>query len=196
MEAINRWMIMVRTNNRIRVHLMKVLYSKLPMKRNELNIEYRTPALFEQAQHEQEQLGWRLTIKGLLSKKWGEIQEEEYVRIRSREKLEIWYTGTWWTKSLIKNIIFWALNEWQKRNEHLHQDIKQRKTETIRRQNNEEIIELYQHQEDSPIAKIKRYYKTPLIDKLQQNPNRQRQWIETIRALRDKVTTQNSKNKL
>ena len=187
---------MVRTNNRIRVYLMEIFYSKLPMTRNELNIEYRTPALFEQARYEQEQLGWRLTIKGLLSKKWGVIQEEEYARIRSREKLEIWYTGTWWTKSLIKNIIFWALNEWQKRNEHLHKDIKQRKTESIRRQNNEEIIELYQHQEDRPIAKIKRYYKTPLIDKLQQNPNRQRQWIETIRALRDKVTTQNSKNKL
>ena len=196
MEAINRWMIMVRTNNRIRVYLMEIFYSKLPMTRNELNIEYRTPALFEQARYEQEQLGWRLTIKGLLSKKWGVIQEEEYARIRSREKLEIWYTGTWWTKSLIKNIIFWALNEWQKRNEHLHKDIKQRKTESIRRQNNEEIIELYQHQEDRPIAKIKRYYKTPLIDKLQQNPNRQRQWIETIRALRDKVTTQTSKNKL
>ena len=61
---------------------------------------------------------------------------------------------------------------------------------------NEEIIELYRLQEDRPVAKVNRYYKTALIDKLQQNPSRQRQWIKTIRALRDKVAMQNSKNKL
>ena len=110
--------------------------------------------------------------------------------------MEVWYTGTWWTKHLIKHIIFWALNEWQKRNEHLHKDIEQRQAETTRRKNNEEIIELYRLQEDRPVAKVNRYYKTALIDKLQQNPSRQRQWIETIRALRDKVAMQNSKNKL
>ena len=196
MEAINRWMITARTNNKVRVCLMNLITSKLPMKRSELMISYKVPTLFEQAQDEQMQLGWRLTIKGLLSRKWGDIQEEDYKKIREREKLEVWYTGTWWTKQLIKHIIFWALNEWQKRNEHLHKDIEQRTAETARRQNNEEINALYRHQEERPISKLKRYFKTPLIDKLQQNPNRQRQWIETIRALRDKVTMQNSKNKV
>ena len=196
MEAINRWMITVRTNNKVRVCLMDLLSSKLPMKRSELRINYRVPTSFEQAQDEQMQLGWRLTIKGLLSRKWGDIQEDEYKKIRAREKLEVWYTGTWWTKQLIKHIIFWALNEWQKRNEHLHKDIEQRLVETTRRKNNEEINALYRHQEVRPIEKLKRYFKTPLIDKLQQNPNRQRQWIETIRALRDKVVMQNSKNKV
>ena len=166
------------------------------MKRSKLRINYRVPTSFEQAQDEQMQLGWRLTIKGLLSRKWGDIQEDEYKKIRAREKLEVWYTGTWWTKQLIKHTIFWALNEWQKRNEHLHKDIEQRLVETTRRKNNEEINALYRHQEVRPIEKLKRYFKTPLIDKLQQNPNRQRQWIETIRALRDKVVMQNSKNKV
>ena len=196
MEAINRWMITVRTNNRIRVYLMELLYSKLPITRISLNVTYKSPPLFEQAQNEQERLGWSLTIKGILSKKWGDIQEDEYSRIRNREKLEVWYTGIWWTKHLIKHIIFWALNEWQKRNEHLHKDIEERQAETTRRKNNDEIIELYRLQEDRPVAKVKRYYKTALIDKLQQNPSRQRQWIETIRALREKVAIQNRKSKL
>ena len=196
MEAINRWMLMVRTNHRIRVQLMELLYEQLPINRNVMRIQYSTPRLFDQALEEQNRLGWKLTIKGLISKKWGAIQEEEYKKIRQREKLEVWYTGTWWTKNLIKNIIFWALNEWQKRNEHLHKDIEQRDIEKLRRKCHEEVVELYQQQELRPIARLKRYFKLPMIEKLQQNPGRQRQWIDTIRALSDKVAMQNSKNKL
>jgi ribonuclease HI len=196
LEAINRWMIMARTNNKMRVHIMEILYMPLPIRRIDLNIEYRTPALFDQAREEQRLLGWRLLYKGLLSKKWGEIQEEEYNRIREREELQVWYTGTWWMKSLIKHIIFWSLNEWQKRNEKLHDNIDKRKIDDQKRDNKEHILNLYQLQDQNPIGKLNRYYKVPLIEKLQQNPVRQRQWIETIRALRDKVSIQNSKNRV
>jgi hypothetical protein len=41
-------------------------------------------------------------MKGLISKKWGILQEAEYEKIQAREELEIWYTGNWWTKHLIK----------------------------------------------------------------------------------------------
>ena len=175
---------------------MDILYEKLPMKRNKLNVQYTKPVLFDQALEEHVQLGWKLTIKGLISKKWGEIQEMEYKKIRQREKLEIWYTGNWWTKHLIKNIIFWALNEWQKQNEHLHKELESLIEEKKRRKCNEEIIELYRQQELQPTVRVKRYFKVPLIDKLQQNPSGQRQWIETIRALQDKTTIQSRKNRL
>ena len=97
---------------------------------------------------------------------------------------------------MIKHIIFWALNEWQKRNEILHKDINERKKESSRQKNKEEIMELYRQQEERPQKKIKRYFKTALIEKLQQNPTRQRNWIDTIRALRDKTAMQNRHNKL
>ena len=196
MEAIDKWMKIVRTNNSIRTKLMELLYERLPIERGGLKIRYSKPLLFDNAVEEQEQLGWKLTIKGLLSKKWGEIQELEYMKIRKREQLEVWYTGTWWTKHLIKHIIFWALNEWQQRNEYLHNDIEQRTKEKKRKQCHEDIVELYEQQEIRPIKRLQRYFKTPLIDKLQQNPSRQRQWINTIRALQDKVAMQNSKNKV
>jgi hypothetical protein len=196
MEAINRWMLTVRTNNRVRVQIMTMLYENLPIKRQALNIQYEDPTYFDMAVDEQRTLGWSNTMKGLLSKKWGEIQETEYARIRKREQLEVWYTGQWWTKHLIKHIIFWALNEWQKRNEQLHQDIEQRRLEKTRRQCRDEILMLYSIQEQKPIARLKRYFRQPLIEKLQQNPNRQRQWIDTIQALSEKSAVQNSKNKL
>ena len=113
-EAINKWMIRVRTNNKVRTHLMKIFYEKLPTSQPGLNIQYNKPKGFGRAKEEQEQLGWKLTMKGLFSKKWGRIQNDEYAKIRKREDLEVWYTGTWGMKHLIKNIIFWALNEWQK----------------------------------------------------------------------------------
>ena len=195
MEAINRWMIVARTNNKVRVQIMELLYEKLPIKRNIIKVQYNTTsALFEQALEEQECLGWKLTMKGLLSKKWGELQEEEYTKIRKREKLEVWYTGTWWTKHLIKHIIFWALNEWQKRNEQLHNEIENRIVKSKRKQCNDDIMNIYQQQEERPAAHLKRYFRTPLIDKLQQNTIRQQQWIDTIRALRDKAAIQKSKN--
>ena len=64
-----------------------------------------------------------------------------------------------------------------------------------RKECHKEIVELYEKQDNRPKAKIKQYFTMPLIDKLQQNPNRQRQWIESIRALNDKTTMQNSKNR-
>ena len=137
-----------------------------------------------------------MTIKGLLSTTWSEIQENEYARIREREPLEVWFTGEWWAKHLTKHIIFWALNEWQRRNEHLHKAKKQRSNEKKRRECHEEILEMYQQQEDNPVNRVKRYFRIPLIDRLQQNPSRQRQWIDTIRSLRDKAAMQNSKSKV
>jgi hypothetical protein len=196
LEAINKWMIKARTNNKIRVYLMSMLYSQLPIKRSILNIEYKVPEFFEQAKMEQENLGWKLTIKGLLSRTWSDIQEEEYGNIRKREDLEVWYTGLWWAKQLTKYIVYWALNEWQKRNDCLHKDISNTREEELRRNNRDEIMELYSQQNDRPDKKVQKYFKTVLIDKLRQNPIRQRQWIETIRALTDKPSTQNSKNRL
>ena len=196
LEAINKWMIRVRTNNAVRSQLMTIFYQQLPKRRPGLDIRYTAPNFFEKAKEEQDLIGWNLTMKGLFSTEWGKIQEEEYLKIRKREKLDIWYTGTWWTKHLIKNIIFWSLNEWQKRNECLHQEVENRLKEIKRKECQKDIMELYTMQEDRPTAKLKRYFNTPLIKKLQQNPNRQRQWIESIRALKDKTTMQNRKNRL
>lgn len=195
MEAINKWMIRARTNNRVRTHLMNLFYENLPIRKPGLHIQYPMPKNFEKAEQEQAQLGWKLTMKGILSKEWGKIQDVEYKRMRKREKLEIWYTGTWWTKHLIKNIVFWALNEWQKRNEHLHREVEQRVQEKKKNKFKLDIINLYENQEIRPNAKLNRYFKILLIDRLQQNPSRQRQWIESIRALNDKTTQQNNKNR-
>jgi len=180
----------------VRVKIMDLLYEKLPILRNGIQVHYRSPPFLDQAIREQNLIGWDLTVKGLLSKRWGTIQDEEYDRIREREKLEVWYTGDWWSKNLIKHIIFWALNEWQLRNDCLHKEKEQRRKDDQRREYHEEISNLYQQQEDKPIARVKRYFRIPLIDRLQHNPARQKQWIGTIRSLLDKVAMQNSKNKV
>jgi hypothetical protein len=196
MEAINKWMIRVRTNNKIRTYIMKWMYTQLPYNQPGLNIQYEAPSGFARAVEQQEKIGWKLTMKGLISRAWGELQEAEYERIREREDLAIWYTGNWWTKHLIKHIVYWALNEWQRRNETLHQDKEIREREKKQRKCQEEIIELYETQETNPNKTLRRYFKKALIDRLQQNPARQQQWINSIRALMDKTAIQNAKNRL
>ena len=44
------------------------------------------------------------------------------------------YTGEWWASNLIKHIIYFALNEWQKRNERLH-DNEEKNTDEKERKN-------------------------------------------------------------
>ena len=68
-------------------------------------------------------------------------------------------------------------------------------TERNRRQYQTEIIELYERQDTRPKAILKRYFKIPLIEKVQQNPTRQRQWIDSIQALNEKTAIQNNKKK-
>ena len=67
--------------------------------------------------------------------------------------------------------------------------------ERKRRKCQSEIIELYKRQDNRPKATLKRYFKIPLIEKLQQNPARQRQWIDSIWALNEKTAIQNNKNR-
>jgi hypothetical protein len=195
LEAINKWMIRVRTKNKIRTELMNIFYNELPVQRPGLREVYNEFDSYIIAKEQQERIGWKLTMKGIISKEWGRIQEEEYNKIREREGLEIWYTGMWWTKHLIKHVIFWTLNEWQKRNEQLHREIEKRTLSKKRRECQQEIIQLYEQQDTDPARKLKRYFKTPLIERLQQNPARQKQWIESIRALQDKSAIQNRKNR-
>jgi hypothetical protein len=54
------------------------------MTRLVLNIDYAQPKYFDKACDEQEHIGWKLTMKGLLSSQWAKIQEEEYAKIRAQ----------------------------------------------------------------------------------------------------------------
>jgi hypothetical protein len=196
LEAINKWMIRVRTKNIIRTKIMNLLYSELPLKQPGIQVQYEENTQVNVAIKKQAHLGWKLTMKGVLSKEWSNLQEKEYDRIRSKEQLALWFTGDWWSKHLIKHIIFWALNEWQKRNDCLHKDLEEENSRKKQRECQEEITRLYAQQENRPLKAVKRYFSKPLIERLQQNPAGQRQWIETIRALKDKTAMQNRKNRI
>ena len=67
------------------------------------------------------------------------IQDKEYDRLRkSGEEIPSYKTGIWCTNQLIRLLIYFALNEWQVCNDHLHE--KKEKTEReIRRTQLKEI---------------------------------------------------------
>ena len=72
---------------------------------------------------EQDTIGWEQFFRGRLSKEIGQIQDREYEILRSKDPtLQKHFTGTWWTSHLIRLIIYFSLNEWQTRNDTLHND--------------------------------------------------------------------------
>ena len=77
---------------------------------------------------EQDKIGCDQFFKGRLSREWQVIQDHEYERLKQQgEEIPNYKTGMWWTTRLIRLIIYFTLNEWQVRNDHLHE--KKEKTE-------------------------------------------------------------------
>lgn len=75
------------------------------------------------ALNEQDAIGWDQFFKRRLSKEWQMIQDHKYERLRKQgEKIPSHHqTGMWWTTRMIRLIIYFALNEWQVRNERLYE---------------------------------------------------------------------------
>ena len=73
---------------------------------------------------EQDTIGWEHFFCGRLSKEMENIQDREYeIRLRSKDQtLGKHFTGIWWTSRLIRLMIYFSLNEWQTRNDTLHND--------------------------------------------------------------------------
>jgi hypothetical protein len=82
-----------------------------------------------QAPSNQDAIGWNNFFIGRLSKQWSDIQQHHYDTInrhrndRCQDFLAPNYSGQWWASNLIKEIVFYSLNEWQIRNNKLHADL-------------------------------------------------------------------------
>ena len=92
-----------------------ISYHQLMYKKGGTHVQY--------ALNEQDAIGWDQFFKGRLSKEWQLIQEDnEYEHLRQQgEKIPSHQTGMWWTNRMIQLIIYFALNEWQVRNDTLHE---------------------------------------------------------------------------
>ena len=81
------------------------------------------------------------------------IQDREYGRLKQQgEEIPNYKTGMWWTTRMIRLIIYFALNEWQVRNDHLHEKKEKTAREVRRTQLKEVTYKMYEahRQADHP----------------------------------------------
>ena len=135
---------------------------------------------------EQERIGWLEFYKGLITKRFCDIQTEYYKKLNDRrseenlEELPRRFTGEYWTKEFIKHIVYFALVQWQIRNDHVHEEKEYSDKKEKRKRINDEIIKWYE-MKDTLDERMKYLFKIPLMFRCMKSIRAKEAWIRTIR---------------
>ena len=113
------------------------------------------------------------------------IQDREYeIRLRSKDQtLGKHFTGIWWTSRLIRLMIYFSLNEWQTRNDTLHNDRIQSEREERRNLLKAKIRIMYQVHREAKSEALRRYYNRPYLEMITIETDRMDYWMITVTAL-------------
>ena len=91
------------------------------------------------------------------------------------------YSGQWWASNLIKQIIYYSLNEWQIRNNKLHADLTENQYNTDRTNLKHEVQEWYSRQTDSTLQRTDQaLFRKTLLERLQEPNFALQNWCDTF----------------
>ena len=108
---------------------------------------------YEKFIEEQNKIGWDNFLKGFISIELKIAQQDNYDKIdRNREingkkRLSHKYTGEWWMKNLIKQIMYFSLSHWQIRNEEEHKTKEKLEKINYRTLLKRKVLECYENKE-------------------------------------------------
>jgi len=135
LKSIQKWMENVHTHPVIRVVLHQQMKAWLDEIENDTIITDLNEEEYEEevqaAIEEQNSIGWDQFFKGRITKKWSEIQQKVYSKINAERKkqnktpLSKAFSGQWWAAKVINQVVYYSLNAWQIRNNHLHKEKEQ-----------------------------------------------------------------------
>ena len=112
---------------------------------------------------------------------WKTIQGQLFARSDESDNLPKYKTSEWWTAGLIQQLIYFSLNTWQIRNDHLHRNKLAREETLVRRELQDEMALWY-----ARAAKLgsvfNKYLRMPLLQRKTQAVKQRRSWIETVKA--------------
>ena len=136
--------------------------------------------------YEQQIIGWDHFFRGRLSKQWGRIQDRHYEQLRASDcTLAKHFTGgTWWTSRLIQLVTYFSLNEWQTRNDTLHNYRIQSEREKRRKELKAKIGIMYRVHREAKCEALRRYYNRPYLEMITKETDHMEYWmIRTVMAL-------------
>ena len=102
---------------------------------------------FEELVRDQKTLGWHCLFQGRLCTKWKDIQRKHYDKYTDEDKHPAYKTAQWWTAGVIQQLIYFSLNTWQIRNDHLHKDRVEQASNKLRSDLQTEMDGWYRHAE-------------------------------------------------
>ena len=152
----------------------------------------------QKAVDEQDEIGWDQFFKGRLSKEWQIIQDEEYQILSNKgEKVLRHQTGLWWTARMIRLIIYFALDEWQVRNDTLHETKDKTAREATRNRLKMIVTKMYDIHEQADHPALRRYFKRPYLETITKPTTRLEHWLTAVITLyEEEAKTEGSIRKL
>ena len=135
----------------------------------------------EKLVHDQRAVGWNSIFKGRLCTMWKSIQGRHFARCDESDNLPKYKTSEWWTAGLIQQLIYFSLNTWQIRNDHLHRNKLVREETIVRRELQDEMALWYARAEKLGSV-FDKYLRMPLLQRKTQAVKQLRSWIEMVKA--------------
>ena len=130
----------------------------------------------------------------MISKKFHEVQTRHYRELneeRCAEELEPLprkFNGDTWAKEFIKQIVYYALTQWQIRNDNVHEGKEQDEKKRRRREVDEEIMKWYERK-DEVDTRMKILFKLPLMFRYMKSMRSKEAWLRTI-TLESEITSE------
>ena len=127
---------------------------------------------------EQEQLGWEQALRGRLSKKWGEAQDQ-YYKDRYPDQLQ---TGDTWTTRVITALWDYSKDIWMERNSAYHgvddDEARLKRSDDL----NDLIVRSYQLDRHHVALAHTQLFTPPMTSTLNQHDDAKRSWLRSVDA--------------
>ena len=200
LKSIKDWMVKNNTSKLMRIVIQMRMADWINGDRMpRINVREEEGGMrVQKAVDEQDEIGWDQFFKGRLSKEWQLIQDEEYQRLSNQgEKVLKHQTGLWWTARLIRLIIYFALNEWQVRNDTLHETKDKTAREATRNRLKMIATKMYDIHEQADHPVLRRYFKRPYLETITKPTTRLEHWLVAVITLyEEEAKTEGSIRKL
>jgi hypothetical protein len=129
---------------------------------------------------DQRKIGWYSVFKGRISLKWKAIQQQYSHSKRDTDTKAVYKTAEWWAAGLIQQLIYFSLNAWQIRNDHLHKEKEQLDKQVLRTNIQQEIGEWYDRA-PSLDKSFGKYFAIPLLQRKTHSTPQLQSWLATVK---------------
>ena len=184
-QRILRWMRKMKTDPRLILLINRVFGKTSRNETDEMDPTTWEDEVIKKLIEDQNKIGWMNLFKGRLTKLFREVQDR-YYREKNKKLEELGmrqlgkgYQASIWIKGMIKQIVFYALNMWQLRNEVVHEGSDMKKLKKKRDETHRNIIKWYE-KKDMMGKEFDYLYKEPLITRCLRSQRNNEAWLRTI----------------